>query len=232
MNWTISQIDQSFVNGVLIPTTAHWQCEYSDGTHVTRVYGTASLLGLDDLSADAVFAHIWSNEVNKDASEQACILQIAQQKTEAHVLRLKQMVLTKTPLTSLEQSKSDAEKLIDEHHEMLVSNLVGNPTQTEQHTWGVKLDTATAVIAGTEPSVAGKEFLKSANIITTEEQSDWAKVVLYKAGLYAHVVGVGERLRSDARKKIHEAETVEQVNLLMDESIKLAQEAVQNCFSK
>jgi hypothetical protein len=133
---------------------------------------------------------------------------------------------------SLSEAKTDAARMIDEHHEMLISNLVGNPTQAEQHTWGVKLDTATAVTAGAEPSVAGKEFLKSANIITTEEQSAWAKVVLYKAGLYAHVVGVGERLRSDARKKIHEAETVEQVSLLMDESIKLAQEAVQNCFSK
>lgn len=229
--WTISQIDQSFVNGVLTPSTAHWQCTLQENNESVSVYATASLFGLTDLSVDSVFAHIWANGVDKQATEQSCVNQMAQKKATANSLRLNQMVSTKPPETPIDKAKADAHKQIDDHHEMVISNLVGNPTQAEKHTWTVKLDTATAVVEGRTPSVAGREFLKSAKIATDEEKAAWAKVVLYKAGAYAHVIGVGEHLRSEARKKMHLAETVEQVKHALEESITLAQSAVETCIS-
>jgi hypothetical protein len=97
MQWTIHQIDQQYVNGKLVPTTAHWRCSHTEGEFSGSVYSTASVAGLTDLSLDAVLAHLWSNGVSKDATEAACRQQIADAKVKASIQAIEAMQTADEP---------------------------------------------------------------------------------------------------------------------------------------
>jgi hypothetical protein len=227
MNWNISQIDQGFQDGKLVPVTAHWQCTHTDGDLSASVYSTASVSGLqEEVSTESVLAHIWANGVDKEATEKACVNQIAAQRIAAGALRLEGVISAPVPATPLDQAKASAQAQIDDHHAAVVTNLVGAPTQTEKDTWAMKLETASSVASGIEPSIAGKTFLVSAGIITQESQQAWANLVIQKSAIYAGIVGVGEKLRSAARQAIKQAGTVEEVNSALQASIVEAETTV------
>jgi hypothetical protein len=226
MQWTISQIDQQFRDGKLTPTTAHWQCTHTDGDFTGSVYSTASVDGLKGVTTKDVLDHIWANGVNKDATEKACIDQAASQRIAAGAIRLNDAVSAPVPTVPLDQAKAAALVQVDEHHATVVTKLVGNPTQAEKDTWTMKLDTATAVSAGTTPSVAGQTFLSAAGISKADDQKAWAKAVLGKAAAYAGVVGVGEKLRGHARQTIKAATTTDEINAALEASIQQTEAAV------
>ena len=226
MNWTISQIDQAFQNDKLVPVTAHWQCTHTDGEFTASVYGTASVAGLESTTTKDALAHIWACGVPKTATEENCINQIAAQRIAAGALRLEGAVSAPAPAAPLDQAKASALAQVDDHHATVVTRLVGNPTQAEKDTWTMKLDTATAISAGTEPGVAGKTFLSSASISTPEAQKAWAQAVIAKSAAYAGIVGVGEKLRSGARQAIKSATTTDEINAALEASIQQTEAAV------
>jgi hypothetical protein len=223
MQWTISQIDQQFRDGKLVPANAHWQCTHIDGDYTASVYSTASVDGLTAMTVQAAFEHIWANGVDKATTEKACIDQAANQRVAAGALRLQGAVSAPTPTAPLDQAKSAALAQVDQHHETVVNELVGKPTQTEKDTWALKLATAAAVKNGVTPDPAGRTFLETAQI--TDAKS-WADVVLRKATAFACVVGVGEALRSAARQAINTAQTSEEVTAALEQAIEQTQQTV------
>jgi hypothetical protein len=226
MKWTISQIDQAFQDDKLVPVTAHWQCTHTDGELSASVYSTTSVSGLETTTTQDALDFIWVNGVNKKATEQACINQITAQRIAAGALRLEGAVSAPVPTTPLDQAKASAQTQIDDHHATVITKLVGSPTQTEKDTWAMKLETASSIAAGSEPTIAGKTFLSSAGITTKEEQQAWAKSVIGKSAAYASIVGVGEKLRSHARATIKAATTPEEVNAALEDSIQQTEAAV------
>jgi hypothetical protein len=226
MKWTISQIDQAFQDDKLVPVTAHWQCTHTDGELSASVYSTASVSGLETTTTQDALDFIWANGVNKEATEQACINQITAQRIAAGALRLEGAVSAPVPTTPLDQAKASAQTQIDDHHATVITKLVGSPTQTEKDTWAMKLETASSIAAGSEPTIAGKTFLSSAGITTKEDQQVWAKSVIGKSAAYASIVGVGEKLRNHARATIKAATTPEEVNAALEDSIQQTEAAV------
>jgi len=224
MQWTISQIDQSFKDGKLTPTTAHWQCTHTDGDFTGSVYSTASVAGITEITTQGVLNHIWANGVNKEATEKACIDQAANQRVAAGALRLQGAVSAPTPTAPLDQAKAAALDQVDQHHATVVNELVGKPSQTEKDTWNMKLATAVAVKNGVPPDPAGRTFLETAQIT---DAKIWADVVLRKATAFACVVGVGEALRSAARQAINSAQTTEAVTAALEQAIEQTQQTVQ-----
>ena len=224
-NWTISQVDQSFKDGKPNPTTAHWQCAYNDGDFTGHVYSTASVDGITEITTQSILDHIWANGVSKEATEKACIDQATNQRIAASAVRLNNVVSAPAPTLPLDKAKTDALAQVDNHHATVVNKLVGNPTQAEKDTWTMKLNTATAIIENTTPSVAGQTFLDSADI-KPEDQNSWAQAVLAKSAAYAGIVGVGEKLRSHARSTIKAATTTEEINAALETSIQQTEHAV------
>jgi hypothetical protein len=226
MQWNISQIDQAYKDGKFMPSTVHWLCTHTEGEFSGSVYSTAQVSGLADLSLDAVLAHLWANGVDKDATEAACKAQIANQRINSGAVRLSGVLSVPVATVPLEQSKLAALTQIDEHHATVVTKLVGNPTQAEKDTWTLKLETATAVSAGTPISLAGQSFLSAAGIEGTEAQKTWSKSVIGKAAAYAAIVGVGEKLRAHARQTIKAATTTEEISGALEDSILQTEAAV------
>ena len=226
MKWTISQIDQAFQDDKLVPVTAHWQCTHTDGELSASVYSTASVSGLETTTTQDALDFIWANGVDKEATEQACINQITAQRIAAGALRLEGAVSAPVPTTPLDQAKASAQTQIDDHHATVITKLVGSPTQTEKDTWAMKLETASSIAAGSEPTIAGKTFLSSAGITTKEDEQVWAKSVIGKSAAYASIVGVGEKLRNHARATIKAATTPEEVNAALEDSIQQTEAAV------
>jgi hypothetical protein len=225
MQWTISQIDQQFRDDKLTPTTAHWQCTQTDGGFTGSVYSTASVDGLETTTTQAALEYIWANGVDKEGVEKACIDQIASQKNSASAVRLNEAVSTPAPTTPLDQAKASALAQVDDHHSTVVTKLVGSPTQAEKDTWAMKLDTATTVLAGTPVGAAGQAFFAAAGI-KLEDQKTWAQAVMGKAAGYASIVGVGEKLRSQARQAINAASTADEISTALGSSIQQTEAAV------
>ena len=81
--WNISQLDRQTSDGFV--TTAHWQCNATDGDYSASVISTCSwsdgtaTIPYADLTKDAVLAWVWES-VDKDAVEDSLLAQIAEQK--------------------------------------------------------------------------------------------------------------------------------------------------------
>ena len=228
MKWTVEQLDQGFVNGALVSTTAHWRCTHTADGQSGTVYSTASVAGLTDLTLQGVLDHIWANGVDKGGCEAAVMAQIEAAKNAAQVIRLEGMVTAPVPKTPLDEAKAKAYADVDAHHAMVVQGLVGNPTQQEKDTWSMKLETAKAVIARVSPGVVGQAFLATAGI---EDKELWAKSVLAKAAGYAKVIGVGERLRSAARQGIKDATSSQEVSDALQAAVTAAEDALKSLMA-
>ena len=83
ITWNISQLDRQTSDGFV--TTAHWQCNATDGDYSASVYSTCSwndgtaTIPYANLTKDAVLAWVWES-VDKDAVEASLAAQIAIQK--------------------------------------------------------------------------------------------------------------------------------------------------------
>ena len=87
--WTITQLDclPTTPEGTDYVTTAHWQCNGTDGTYSGSVYSTtaftvaegADFIPYADLTQDQVLGWIWSSGVDKDSAELAVDTQIQNQ---------------------------------------------------------------------------------------------------------------------------------------------------------
>jgi len=228
MQWIISQIDQVFQDGKLVPSVAHWRCTYNDGEFTANAYGTASVLGVAKANVQDILDHIWLNQVNKDETELNCFNSITNQRNTCLSAKLNDIVNLNSPKTPLEKIKTDALAIVDEYHTKVIQSLVGNPTQAEKDTWSMKLETAAATMEKNKPNIAGQTFLITAGI---QEVEDWAKSVLKKAQGYAAVVGMGEKLRATARQAIKAATSEKQVNQALEASVQETTQALK-AFTK
>lgn len=87
--WTISQLDclPTSPEGTDYVTTAHWQCNGTDGTYSGSVYSTTAFTVVqgpdftpyEDLTQDQVLGWIWTSGVDKDSAEAAVATQIENQ---------------------------------------------------------------------------------------------------------------------------------------------------------
>ena len=83
-NWTISSLDRSLPDGMVL--TAHWRCTGTDGDHSGSVYSTCSFpakdisdptfIPYDQLTEQQVLGWIWDGGVDKAATEAAVEAQI------------------------------------------------------------------------------------------------------------------------------------------------------------
>ena len=82
--WNISQLDRQTSDGFV--TTAHWQCNATDGEYSASVYSTCSwqpgtpTIPYADVTQDDVLNWCWSSGVDKEATESALAAQIELQK--------------------------------------------------------------------------------------------------------------------------------------------------------
>ena len=82
--WNISQLDRQTSDGFV--TTAHWQCNATDGEYSASIVNTCSwsdgapTVPYDSLTQETVLGWIWANGVDKDAVEEALAAQIELQK--------------------------------------------------------------------------------------------------------------------------------------------------------
>jgi hypothetical protein len=82
--WNISQLDRQTSDGFV--TTAHWQCNATDGDYSASVYSTCSwsegtaTIPYASLTQETVLGWIWANGVDKDAVEASLAAQIELQK--------------------------------------------------------------------------------------------------------------------------------------------------------
>lgn len=80
ITWNISQLDRQTSDGFV--TTAHWQATAVDGEHTASVYSTCSwsngspTVPYDQLTQDMVLGWVWTNGVDKDATEASLQSQI------------------------------------------------------------------------------------------------------------------------------------------------------------
>ena len=88
ITWNISQLDcvPQAPEGADYVVTAHWQCMGVDGVYSGQVYGTCSFAVVEgaftayaDLTQDQVLGWLWTNGVDKDATEAAVEQQIQNQ---------------------------------------------------------------------------------------------------------------------------------------------------------
>jgi len=82
--WTISQTD--YLTADKFITVAHWQCVATDGNYTASAYSTCSFapatpaIPYDSVTEQDVLNWIWSNGVDKDATEASLAQQIDLQK--------------------------------------------------------------------------------------------------------------------------------------------------------
>jgi len=80
ITWNISQLDRKTADGFV--TTAHWQATAVDGEHTASIYSTCSwadgtpTIAYANLTEATVLGWIWSNGVDKTATEAALMAQI------------------------------------------------------------------------------------------------------------------------------------------------------------
>lgn len=80
ITWNISQLDRQTSDGFV--TTAHWQASAVDGDYTASVYSTCSwsdgtpTVPYDQLTQEMVLGWVWTNGVDKDATEASLIAQI------------------------------------------------------------------------------------------------------------------------------------------------------------
>jgi len=83
-NWTITQTDYLVADGFI--TTAHWTCAATDGDYTASAYSTCSFAAATpsvpyaSVTEQDVLSWIWSNGVDKDATEASLQSQIDLQK--------------------------------------------------------------------------------------------------------------------------------------------------------
>lgn len=94
---------------------------------------------------------------------------------------------------------------IDRYHADVVHKLVGSPTQVEIDTWSMKLEVARAIDTSTPISAAGQAFLVGAGFTTPAAQTAWSQKVLGNADRYATVVGLAEKIRTQAYQAVQSA---------------------------
>ncbi len=74
-NWTITNLDRRTSDGFI--QVAHWQCTGADGDITSSVYATVSFeegtpsIPFDDVTEADVLGWVWTNGVDKDATEAA-----------------------------------------------------------------------------------------------------------------------------------------------------------------
>lgn len=82
--WSISTLDRQTSDGFV--TTAHWQCNATDGDYSASIVNTCSwsdgspIVPYNSLTQETVLGWIWANGVDKDAVEEALEAQIELQK--------------------------------------------------------------------------------------------------------------------------------------------------------
>jgi hypothetical protein len=78
--WNISQLERQTSDGFV--TTAHWQCNATDGDYSASAYSTCSwsdgtaTIPYASLTKETVLGWIWANGVDKAATETALAAQI------------------------------------------------------------------------------------------------------------------------------------------------------------
>ncbi len=84
VNWTISTLDRDVATGFV--QTCHWQATAVDGEHTASTYSTCSWAEgtvntpYADLTQATVLGWVWANGIDKQATEDALVAQIALQK--------------------------------------------------------------------------------------------------------------------------------------------------------
>ena len=82
--WTIPVTDYLVADGFI--TTAHWNCNATDGTYSASAYSTCSFalatpaIPYDSVTEQEVLDWCWASGVDKDATEAALAAQIELQK--------------------------------------------------------------------------------------------------------------------------------------------------------
>lgn len=91
---------------------------------------------------------------------------------------------------------------VDSYHNEMLQHLAGNPTQAEKDSWAMKVTTADAVKSGSMVSAAGQAFMSALGLSTPALQMAWANKVQANTAKFAALVGLADKLRSQAKAAI------------------------------
>lgn len=108
-------------------------------------------------------------------------------------------------VAELAANKATALAAVAQFHADTVQRLAGSPTQVEKDSWAMKVATAYSVSMNAPVSAEGKAFMLAAGITTPAQQTAWAASVQANAAKFAGLVGLADKLRSQAKADINAA---------------------------
>jgi hypothetical protein len=125
--------------------------------------------------------------------------------------------------TALSNAKKLALVRINDFYSKTVESLIGSPTQTEKDTWSLKLKIANDITYSRILSKESLSYLNALNVVTLEDLSRFANMIISKAILYSAVVGIADKLKAEAKETIS---TIVDADAIEEAFIKLEQKAM------
>jgi hypothetical protein len=122
--------------------------------------------------------------------------------------------------------KSAAMIAVDGYHAETLQRLAGKPTQAEKDSWAMKVATADAVKAGGAVSVAGQAFMAALGLSTPAMQLAWADKVQANTAKFSALVGLADKLRSQAKAAVSAATTPAELDVAQAANKAAAQAAI------
>lgn len=97
---------------------------------------------------------------------------------------------------------------VDQMHQATLLRLTGTPTDAERNTWAGKVELAKAVLAGAELRVDQEAFLMARGLDTPAKRKAYADEVMANSARYWTLVGMADKVRSEARARIMAVQTM------------------------
>lgn len=105
--------------------------------------------------------------------------------------------------------KLQANMQVDAEHQQILLQLTGFPTEAERNTWAGKVELARLILAGASISPDHTAFLNARGLATPEAKTAYANEVMGNSTKYWALVGLADRVRSEAKARINAAQTEE-----------------------
>lgn len=97
---------------------------------------------------------------------------------------------------------------VDQQHQAMLLRLTGNPTDVERATWPGKVELARRVLGGDALALDQEAFLAAAGLDTAGKRRAYAEGVMAKSARFWTLVGLADRVRSEARARILAVQTM------------------------
>lgn len=98
---------------------------------------------------------------------------------------------------------------VDMEHQNVLMRLMGSPTEAERNTWAGKVELARRVLAGEGLLMDQEAFLSARGLDTAPKRQAYANEVMTNSARYWSLVGLADRVRSEAKARIMAVQTMD-----------------------